>query len=897
MSWLDGLRHRVHVWRHRGEYAREQEEERRFHRDMERLDGRVGGSGGGGPPELPSSGSVGLPTRLLESLRRDLAYALRSLARAPGFTAMAVLTLALGVGANGAVFSLLDRIFGQPPAGLEAPEALRRLYFELPDHPAEPGMIWGWFNYPALSVVDQAMSAGGADVAGWMPSEERTVRHEGVPVSARTAYVTADYFSVLGVGAAHGRLFASDEAGMEVTRPLAVISHAFWERVFDRDPGVVGRVMTLASGEQRGRPILDTSTFTVIGVTAEGFTGLDLGYTDLFLHASTFRWPGTDDRPWYTSPGGNFFRAVARLPSTSEDEPFEERAGEAYRAWARVEPGVSSSAPTALLRTGSVIEARGVGRLARPGEEQQAIAISVRAAGVSAMLLLIAGANVAGLLLVRAARRRREIAVRLALGISRARLWSQLLTEGLVLASLSAAGSVLLAAWGGALLRALLMPDVAWTGSPVDARTVLFSVGCALAAGLVAALTPALGARGVDIGEGLRPGRSAGGPTRSAARTTLLVGQTALSVVLLVGAGLFLRSLHEVASLRLGFDVEELAWVDPGYPSDSEEPPAREELASRLSRLPGVSNAALAQWAPMMGYASRRIFLPGSDSLPREIAFPTSNTVAPGFFETVGMRVLEGRVFGGGERDVAVISESMARSLWPSERAVGRCFMVRDPGEPCLEVVGVVEDSRRTRILEDGPFEDSRAYFLPRPGDAIGGVVLLRIDPGRWGDVAAAARREAEGSFAPERVRVRRMSDALEPQLRPWRLGAQLFSAFGILALLVTVVGIYSVMTYVVSQRTHEMGVRLALGAKVLDVLGLVVGEGFRVLAAGVALGVGVALIGGRVVESFLYGVGPRDPLAMAAAVALLLTSGAVASFVPAWRAGQVDPAETLRAE
>jgi predicted permease len=471
---------------------------------------------------------------------------------------------------------------------------------------------------------------------------------------------------------------------------------------------------------------------------------------------------------------------------------------------------------------------------------------------------------------------------------------SQFLTEGLVLAVLSAAASVLLATWGGSLLRALLLPDVAWAGSYVDVRTVLFAVGSAIVVGLVAALAPLPAARRVDVTDGLKAGGTGGGPPRSAARSGLLVGQVALSIVLLVGAVLFVRSLQNVSALHLGFDVEPLAWVDPGPPSESEEPDLRSELAAGLAGLPGVLGTALASYAPMRGLSRTRVFLAGRDSLPSETAFPAYNTVSADFFAVTGMRVLEGRTFEDGETGVVVVSEATSRSLWPTGGPLGQCLIVDGRDGPCLEVIGVVEDSRGGDIIEE---ETERWYFLPRQRDATGGRVLLRVDPRGWEAVAAAARREAHRGFDAQSVRVERMTDALEPQLRPWRLGAQLFTAFGVLALLVTTVGVYAALAYAVSQRTHEMGVRVALGAKLHDILRLVVGEGLRVVALGVVLGALAAVAAGRLVESLLFGVTPRDPVAMAAAAVLLLATGAAASVVPAWRAGQVDPSQTLRQE
>jgi hypothetical protein len=306
-------------------------------------------------------------------------------------------------------------------------------------------------------------------------------------------------------------------------------------------------------------------------------------------------------------------------------------------------------------------------------------------------------------------------------------------------------------------------------------------------------------------------------------------------------------------------------------------------MASRLAGLGGVSSTALARVPPMMGSSGMRVFLPGRDSLPAfdPAAYPAFNTVSPGFFDVTGMRILEGRGFAEGERDVVVVSETMARTFWPQESALGQCIMLGEPDASCQQVIGVAEDSRRMRIIE----EPTLQYFLPREANAPGGVILMRVDRRRWDAVGSAIRAEMSGPYEPRDITIRRMSEALEPQFRPWRLGAQLFTGFGLLALLATVIGVYSVMAYAVSQRTHEIGVRMALGARVSDILGLIIGSGFRVVAIGVVIGIAVSLALGRIVESLLYDVTPYDPVALAWAAGILLVTGVAASFVPAWRA------------
>lgn len=880
MSWLDGLRHRLHVWINAESYAREQLEELRFHRDMEAA--QAGQRDSEPLPHLPSLQEDSFMfSRLLDWVRQDLGYAIRTLGRSPGFTAVAVLTLGLGVGANAAVFSVLDRLMGQPPAGIAEPHTLRRLYIQLPNHPLEPGMMFPFWSYPAYSAVEKAVGTTGA-VALWTPSSEQLVHVGDVELTVRRSYVTHDYFTVLGVRPAVGRLFGVDEARVEVPAPVAVISHALWQRAFGGDPAVIGRTL------QR-----DSVGFTIIGVSQDGFAGLDLSVTDVFFPVSTFPGQGQMGLPWYQGTG-NYFHAVARIADPAAGPVMAERATTGYHR--QVLPdGHAATDSAARVVASSIISARGAGREAGPAAQRQAVAISIRAAGVSAMVLLIACANVAGLVLVRTARRRREIAVRLALGISRGRLAGQHLTEGLLLGLMGAGVGLLIGAWGGGLLRALLTPDVVWGAAVLDRRLAAVVLATAVAVGLLSSLVPMFQSVRAAAGAGLRSGTMRGS-SRSPYQAGLLAAQAALSIVLLVGAGLFVESLRNVGALRLGFDLHELAWIRPGQPLDRENAgQALEDAAASFARIEGVAGVALARVPPMMGGMSTRIFLQGGDTLP-EIApgaYPQGNTVSPEFFAVTGMQLRQGRTFTEGEEGVVIVSELMARTLWPGEGAVGKCLIFGDPAGACQTVIGVAEDSRRMTVVE----EPTLQYFLPRTAGPPGGMILLRVDPRRWDAVAAGATQVLERSFQPRTSRMMRMTETLEPQFRPWRLGAQLFTAFGTLALIVTLVGVYGVMAYAVSQRTHEIGVRMAVGARAGDVVRLILREGVAMVGIGVLVGVALALALGRLVDALLYGVTPRDPGTIAAAAAVLLATAAVASMVPAFRAARVDPFTTLREE
>ncbi len=888
MSRLGGFVHRVRVRLRPGASLREREEEARFHEEMETVELRAKASGARGAARLdpadltPVRDKLPWIRALADHLHQDLGYAIRGLVRTPGFTVMVLLTLGLGVGANAAVFSVLDRVFWEAPPGVRNPDGVKRLYLHDSSRTTERGnpFVFPDFNYPEFSAVRDAAGSTGR-MAAWVSSSEDTLRDGERELPVRTEYVSPDYFRVLGVHAAPGRLFAADERRIDVPARVVVISHGLWKRDFGLDPSVLGRTVEM-----------DSAVYTIVGVTAGDFAGLDLSRTDVFLPLNDLPVPNQNGVPWYRS-FGNFLQAVARLPAGADGRALATRATVAFR---RMQPikgfGADRASTTVLL--GPILEAQG------PEEQQPAIEISTRAAGVSLIVLLIACANVAGLLLVRASSRRREIAVRLALGISRARLTGQLLTESVLLGALSTVVALFVGGWGGGVLRRLVLPGVAWVRPGLDGPTVAFVLVAAVVVGLAAGLVPALHARRVGVGASLGSGPHHDASSRSALRSTLLVVQGALSVVLLVGAVLFVRSLRDVTNVRVGYDIDRLAYVmllpGQGHP-DPRLIEGAQETAARLRSAPGVSGVALASMPPMWGFRGTAIAVPGRDSIP---GLPggrgvVSNRVSPGFFQVTGTRILSGRAFEAGDTGVAVVTENMARVLWPGRDALGQCLIVGPKGTACTTVVGVSENVHQMGIIED----PQPQLFLPMEGcPGVSCTIVLRIDPNRWSSVTApVVRDEVSRRLGHADVRVARLSDLLERQYRPWQLGAELFTAFGILALLVTMVGIYSVTAYAVAQRTHEMGVRIALGATLHDLLTLVVRERLRAVALGGAVGVALALAFGRLVASLLYGVTPRDPISIAAAVLVVIATGVIASLVPAWRAGHVDPVKALSTE
>jgi predicted permease len=532
--------------------------------------------------------------------------------------------------------------------------------------------------------------------------------------------------------------------------------------------------------------------------------------------------------------------------------------------------------------------------------------IAVWLAGMSVLVLLIACANVANLLLARALRRRRETAVRVALGAGRGRLVAQFLAEGMLIALLGGAAALSVAHAGGKLVRELLVPDVAWGSALVDARTLALAGATVIAAGLLTGLVPALQASAVDLTGSLKAGAREGGARRSLTRTALVVVQAAVSLVLLVGSGLFLRSLHNVRSVELGFVADRVLTINldltgAGYSTD-EALALYDGLHERLARLPGVEHASLAITEPFATTLDYTITIPGRDSVRLPPSGPPRvNAVTPEFFATMGTRVVAGRGIVPEDRRgaplVTVVNRTMAGTLWPGRSPIGERVCRPDlEDKPCFAIVGVAQDARWSSLREDPTMQ---MYFpLAQYASPIPLRVLYLRAAGDPSALAGAVQREVRAA-APRVLfaAVKPLADNLEPELRPWRLGAAVFTAFGALALVLAALGLYAVIAYDVAQRMREMGVRIALGARPGDVLRLVVGQGIRVAGIGIAAGTLVALAAGRWIGPLLFDTAPHDPLVLATVVLTLVGVAVTASLVPAWRATRVPPGVALRAE
>lgn len=822
--------------------------------------------------------------RRLEQWRQDFAYSVRSLRRTPGLAVTITMTLALGIGVNATLFSLLDRVFVEAPSGISHAEQVRRLYWQSGGGRSFPIAA---FSIPMFDAMRGALPPAVA-MTVYQRDHER-FGGDGEPSTVVTL-AGPRYFTVLDVHPAFGRFFSPDEERVDLSAPVAVVSDAFWRRRFQGSPAdAIGQTI-----------VLNKHQLTVVGVVPRAFTGVDLDATDVWVPLGMLRelapvGQTQSGTPWYRLPWLYGFGVLAR-PVGENLAQFDAAATVAARR-GFAEDQVEGR--NARVLTGPLIEARG------PGQPEQEASIAIRLGGVAIIVLLIACANVANLLLARSIQRRREIGIRAALGIGRAGIVKLFLTESIVVAIIAGAAALLIATWAGALLRRLLFPSIHWASSVLDWRVAAFTALVALLTGIVAGFGAAVRASRTDIVETLKAGGREGTVRNSRLRSLLVATQAALSTVLLVGAMLFVESLHAVRGLDLGYDVRRLVSVavkyDDGESKDHDVAIQAGiwDLADRLGRAPGVERVALATMSPMYGFWFNTMFYASGDSLPKwSDGVPGVTAVSPGFFATIGLHVARGRDLTASDvRDggVVLVNRTLAHSSWPHHEAVGQCLRIGKPTAPCLTIVGVVDDARRADVIE----QPARQVYVParRSGNDSPGYVILRVAPAQAAQAERVARQEVATMFPGAEASIIRMADVIAPQYRPWELGASLFSIFGLLALIVAAVGVFSTLSHDVTQRRHELGVRAALGAGLGDIVRLVVGQGLRISIVGTVIGLGLAIAGGRLIASLLYGVAPQDPSVLIMVALLVMLVAALAGVLPAWRASRADPLEALRAE
>ena len=833
----------------------------------------------------------------LETFWQDLRYAARGLRQKPGFAAAVVLTLGLGIGANAAMFGVTDRLLFRPPALMQDPDRVHRVYLVRTFEGKEN--FGSYFQYTRYKDLQRWTTS--FDVTAAVSESEIAVGDGENAFEMQVGAVSASFWSLFEARPVLGRFFTAPEDTTPLGASVVVLSYPFWQSRYGGRTDVLGERLKIAKVD-----------YEIIGVAPKGFAGVSttripVAWVPITTYAGTeFTWNPDDLSNWYTKYNISWMQMYARRKPGVTQEQADADLSNAFRRSYAAQREMSPATTLAEIAkpraiAGSVLPARSP----QPSEVSK---VARWVSGVAIIVMLIAAANVANLLLARALRRRREVAVRLALGVSRGRLLSQLLTESVLLAVVGGVVGLLIAQWGGAVLTTLFLPDGETLSVARDSRTLIFAGAAVLFVGLFTGLAPALHSRRGDLTTALKSGAREGTYHRSRTRSALLLAQGALSVVLLVGAGLFVRSLGNVRSLSMGYDIDPLIWVGVEERGEkltpAEKHTLRERLAEEARALPNVANASRAVTVPFYMTWDEGIFVPGIDSsVINAMGSFRIQAAAPEYLETMGTRLIRGRFIDRTDTEnspkVMVVSETMARKLWPGKEALGQCVRIGQTDTvPCTTVVGITQDVRA-----DDSFAEDRMLYYFRPitqANPNGGGVFVRVRGG-----GQSAEREAESvrralqKFMPGAAYVTTtpMSEIFAPTIRPWRLGATMFVAFGGLALVLAAIGLYSVIAYNVTQRTHELGVRVAFGAQVRDVIRLVLGEGLRITTLGIVVGAGIALYAGRYVAPLLFKVQPTDPLVFGGVIAVLLLTATLAALVPALRAAKVDPNVALRTE
>jgi putative ABC transport system permease protein len=822
---------------------------------------------------------------VLEQVGRDLRHTLRSLIRARGFSLTVIATLALGIGANAVMFHTVDALMFRPLAYLSDPDTVHRIYWQWQERGETRTSTGG----PYTRYLDlQRDTKSFAQFAGFF--EQPLAVGEGESArELRVGTVSASFFELFTARPVLGRFFTAAEDVTPRGADVAVLSFDFWRSEY---AGRDVRGETVQVGNVRA---------TIIGVAPEGFNGVsDTMPPAIYIPITTYA-ASTDSQNYFTSYGWGWMSILVRRRAEVSVAQAEADATQAFiSSWTAGVPAWRERGPADTAKPRVKVSSVRLGAGPDPSLEART---ALWLGAVASIVLLIAIANVANLSLARAMRRRREISVRLALGVSRRRLMTESLIEALVLSCVSAAAALVVAQAADAAIRQLLVGASAPERLLVaDWRTLSVTFGLAIATGVLVGLVPAVFAGRGDLTQTLRSGGRGSTSEGTRVRAMLLLAQAALSVVLLVGAVLFVRSLDSVRTLRIGYEPERVLLVNRVVRGaafdDAMHRRVREDLLAAARSLATIESAAWVNSAPFVSTSSTTLFVPGIGSTESIGRFSYQATTAD-YFKTMGTRILRGRGLTADDRsgvpDVAVVSESMARSLWPGEEAIGKCFRMRTDTAPCVAVVGVAEDMVQRSFTDParGHYYVSIDQYTRTSG--IGLVVKVRGNPAAEADgIRRALQRAMPGSSY---VVVRRLQEIVDEQQRGWRLGATLFFYFGALALVVAAIGLYGVVSYNVAQRMHELSVRVALGASRSHILALVAGQGTRFAAVGAVIGLAIAFAASRWIQPLLFHQSATDPIVYAGVAALMIVVALAACAVPAITAARADPNAALRVE
>ena len=813
---------------------------------------------------------------IIGNLRHDLIFAVRMLLKNPMFTAAAVLTLALGIGLNAAVFSAVNAMLFRPLPEVVNDGELVHLYRDW------PGMSWGSNSIPHYQDIRDRVEAFDGQVLAWTFSPV-SLSADGTNERIVANMVSANYFDVLGAAPILGRGFLPSEAVDPGAHRVVVLGHSFWQGRFGGDPSVVGRSVTL-----------NGQSWMVVGVAKEGFKGtmpmIDPPlYVPLMMQRELI--PGYD---LIVARGNNWMNVVARLAPGVSNEQCRQQLDATVLQLREDFPDHYDNNGISMVQQSEA----GLHPMIRSAQ----VGMSALTMVVVAFLLMIACINVANLFLARAGERRKEMGIRLSLGAKRSRIVMQLLTESLLFAVIACAAGLLLAYWAVGFANTLTLPmdyPVDFDLS-LDRNVLLFAAGISVVTGILFGLAPALQASRPDTVTSLKgeASREPGGKHRLI--RTLVVLQTALSIVLLISSGLFLRGLQSATMADKGFDENNLllASVDPGlqgYDRERSEVFYR-ELTAGLSALPGVEAVGFARMVPLtLNSSDQGVGIPGYEPGPDESMSIRYNMVTPGYFEAMAITILSGRPFlDMDDRDgapVLIVNQQFVNRFWPGEDVVGR--IVRTGGEE-REIVGVVPTGKYFSLGE----EPSAFMYLPQAQYWSFPMTAHLRTTGDPNELAVSVRREVQRLDASMPVAdLRTMTSTLGVSLFPARLGGAALGIFGVLGMILAAVGIYSVMAYSVSQRTHEIGIRVALGAATGSVVGMVIKKGMTMVGVGVVLGAGLAIGAGNLMHGMIYGVSAIDPITFLGIPGMLCAVALLATYLPARRAASVDPMKALRSD
>jgi macrolide transport system ATP-binding/permease protein len=814
----------------------------------------------------------------------DLRFALRMLVKSPGFSIVAFLAIALGLGVNTTIFGIVNTLLLQPlPVG----HADRVVQLYTTDSHITGKQANSYLNledYRKQNTVFSSM-AGYTFASMGMTRGSETLNVGGL-------LVNGNYFDLLEVRPVLGRAFLPEEDSAPNGHPVVVLGYKFWKKI-GGDTGIIGSTITL-----------NGHAFTVIGVAPPNFNGVDVGFApDMWVPMAMHQWARPGGELWFEKRRALFLSVLARLKPGVTISQAEAQMKTVARQLEQAYPDVNKERSINLLS----LEAAKTQGLGGPGNESIAQNVSLLLLVAAGSILLIACANVANLLLARATTRQREMAVRLALGAGRGRIVRQLLTESILLSVIGGVGGVVLAYWLGDMLLSLLPPTpfpVALNPQP-DLRVLLFAFALAILSGVIFGLAPALQTARWDLTQGLRERASSsggGGVHRWNLRNLLVIGQIAVSLLLLIGSALFLKAFHQAQAIDPGFRTENLSilTIDPGLAGYDKTRGAQvtRAILDQVRHDPRVVSADVNQFVPLgFGGQGRTVIIEGrgeNDEHNRRVA--NISPITPGYFETMGISFLRGRKFHEHDSEksaakVAIIDEVMAKQFWPDEDPIGKRFRFLVDNES-IEVIGIARHAK-AGTLGETPAPMVYIPFIDLPDGGMSFFVHTASAPGPM--LSETHRIVRDIDLHIPIIYEKTIRDHMAITLWPSWMGAMILGALGVLALILASVGVYGVMAYSVSQRTRELGIRMALGAQAGQVLQLVLRQGMLLAVIGLVIGLFAAFASTRLASTFLYGVNPSDPLIFGSVTFMLAAAAFVACYFPARRALKIDPVIALR--